>query len=68
MSVKDNRVQFKLGKMVFGLQINDRFQTDEINAILSYLAKPEIVDSKAVNILFRSLFLLLYVKFIPILI
>lgn len=51
ISVKDNKVQFKLGKMVFGLQINDRFQTDEINAILSYLAESEIVDSKAVNIL-----------------
>lgn len=51
ISVKDNKVQFKLGKMVFGLQINDRFQIDEINAILSYLAEPEIVDSKAVNIL-----------------
>lgn len=51
ISIKDNKVQFKLGKIVFGLQINDRFQTDEINAILSYLAEPEIVDSKAVNIL-----------------
>lgn len=50
ISVKDNKVQFKLGKTVFGLQLNDRFQTDEINAILSYLAEPEIVDSKAVNI------------------
>ncbi|MBQ7428413.1 hypothetical protein [Butyrivibrio sp.] len=51
MSVKNNKVQFKLGKTTFGLQINDRFQTDEINAVLSYLAEPEITDAKAVDTL-----------------
>lgn len=54
MSIKDNNIQFKLGRMVFGLQINDRFQTDEINAVLSYLAEPEIIDAKAVNILLEE--------------
>ena len=54
MSIKDNDIQFKLGRMVFGLQINDRFQTDEINAVLSYLAEPEIIDAKAVNILLEE--------------
>ena len=49
MSVKNNKVQFKLDKTTFGLQINDRFQTDEINAVLSYLAEPEIMDAKAVD-------------------
>ena len=51
MSVKDNKLQFKLGKIIFGIQINDRFQQDEVNAVLSYLAEPEIMDSKAVNTL-----------------
>lgn len=51
MSVKDNKLQFKLGKIIFGIQINDRFQQDEVNAVLSYLAEPESMDSKAVNTL-----------------
>ena len=51
MSVKDNKLQFKLGKSVFGIKINDRFQTDEVNAILNYLAESEIVDNKAIQTL-----------------
>ncbi|SEA89241.1 hypothetical protein SAMN05216349_1461, partial [Oribacterium sp. KHPX15] len=31
VSIKDNKVRFKLGRIMFGLQIKDRFQTDEIN-------------------------------------
>ena len=54
MSVKDGRLQFKLGKTGFGIQVNDRFQQDEVNAILSYLAEPEIMDSKAVNTLIED--------------
>ena len=49
ISIKDNKVQFKLGRIMFGLQIKDRFQTDEINAVMSYLANPEIMDTKAVD-------------------
>ena len=49
--VKDNKLQFKLGRTVFGIKINDRFQTDEVNAILDYLAEPEIVNNKAVQTL-----------------
>ena len=49
MAVKDNRLQFKLGKTVFGIKIEDRFQTDEIHAILSYLAESERIDEKAVH-------------------
>ena len=54
ISVKDNKIRFKLGKTVFGLQLNDRFQQDEANAVLSYLTKPEIIDAKAVNILLEE--------------
>ncbi len=49
MSVKDDKLQFKLGKIVFGIQTNDRFQQDEVDAIFAYLIEPEIVDNKAVN-------------------
>ena len=44
ISVTDNKLQFKLGRMVFGIQINDRFQQDEVDAVLSYLAESEILD------------------------
>lgn len=54
MSVKDDKLQFKLGKIYFGIQVNDRFQQDEVNAILSYLAEPEIMDNKAVNTLIED--------------
>lgn len=49
VSVKDDRLQFKLGKTAFRIQVNDRFQQDEVNAVLTYLAEPEVVDNKAVN-------------------
>ena len=49
VSVKDDKLQFKLGKTAFGIQVNDRFQQDEVNAVLTYLAEPEIVGHKAVN-------------------
>ena len=54
MSVKNNKLQFKFGKNVFGIQVNDRFQQDEVDAVLSYLAKPENIDNKAVNTLIED--------------
>ena len=51
VSVKGDKIQFKLDKTVFGIQINDRFQIDEINAVLSYLVNPKIIDDKAVDTL-----------------
>lgn len=54
MSVKYNKLQFKLGKSTFGIQIKDRFQTDEINAILSYLSEPEITNNKAIQVLLNE--------------
>ena len=51
MSVKDNKLRFKLGKTTFGIQVHDRFQKDEVGAILSYLAEPERIDKKAVHTL-----------------
>ena len=52
--VKDNKLQFKLGRMVFGIQINDRFQQDEVDAVLSYLAESDILDDRAVNTLIKD--------------
>ena len=49
--VTDNKLQFKLGRTVFGIKINDRFQTDEVNAVLDYLAESEIMNNKAVQTL-----------------
>lgn len=49
MSVKDNKLKFKLGKTLFGVKVKDRFQTDEVNAVLDYLVKPETIDNKAIQ-------------------
>ena len=54
ISVTDNKLHFKLGRMVFGIQINDRFQHDEVDAVLSYLAESEILDDRAVNTLLKD--------------
>ena len=50
ISVKENQLQFKFGKSTFGIQLKDRFQSDEIHAVLDYLAEPEIIDKKAFGI------------------
>ena len=54
MSVKDNKLQFRLGKTMFGIQADDRFQQDEVDAVLSYLAEPENIDNKAINTLIED--------------
>lgn len=36
-------------KTVFGIKAADRFQKDEIDAILSYLAGPDIIDRTPVQ-------------------
>ena len=51
MFVKEGELQFKLGKIAFGIKVNDRFQADEVNAVLDYLAEPEITDNKAIQTL-----------------
>lgn len=51
MTVQDNELKFKLNGNIFGIQVNDRFQADEVNAILKYLSEPEIIDTKAIQTL-----------------
>lgn len=47
----DNRLRFKFNGLKFGVLIKDRFENDEISAILDYLSEPEIKDNLAVNTL-----------------
>ena len=51
MMIEDNKLKFKLNGNVFGIQVKDKFQTDEVNAILNYLNEPEMTDNKAIQIL-----------------
>ena len=49
--VNDNKLQFKLVRTIFGIKVNDRFQTDEVDAVLEYLNDLEIIDNKAIRTL-----------------
>ena len=49
ISVENNKMQFKLGKMIFGIHIRDKFQNDEVNAVVSYLTESEKNDKEAVE-------------------
>ena len=49
MSVEDGKLRFKLRKMRFGIRVNDRFQHEEVNAVLSYLENFDKIDTDAVN-------------------
>ena len=51
MFVEDGKLRFKLRKRQFGIQVNDNFQSDEVNAVLSYLENPDQMDADAVNTL-----------------
>ena len=65
MSVKDNGLKFKLKGNVFGIQVKDRFQTDEVCAVLEYLSRSEIINDKAYCIdTYRPCYATLVPKFI----
>ena len=49
ISTKNGPIFFKFGEMTFGITIKDRFQQDEINAVLHYLANSSEIDAKAVE-------------------
>lgn len=51
LSVEDGRLKFKFRGIGFGIKVTDRFQNDEVNAVLAYLAEPEAADQKAVDTL-----------------
>lgn len=47
----DDKLQFKFNGTKFDTFIKDRFENDEVNAILDYLSKPEIKDKSAIETL-----------------
>lgn len=49
--IPGDKLYFKLGKIKFGVQIKDRFQQDEVGAVLTYLANPDDMDNKAIDAL-----------------
>lgn len=51
ISIKDDKFKFKFRKMKFGIQVGDRFQSDEVNAVLSYFKNSNKMDTNAVNTL-----------------
>ena len=54
ISVKEDTLQFKLDTMVFGIQVEDRFQKEEVDAVVSYLAQSEQIDKNAVETLMKE--------------
>lgn len=49
ISVSDHKLQFKWNGLIFGVVLKDRFETDEVDAILHYLFQPDVEDKKAVD-------------------
>ena len=49
LSVKDGNLRFKFHGIEFGIKTDDRFQNDEVNAVLAYLASADEMDKKAVD-------------------
>ena len=49
--IEDNKLQFKLKKMQFGIQVKDKFHSDEVEAVLSYLKNSVKINADAVNTL-----------------
>ena len=49
LSVKGGNLRFKFHGIEFGIKADDRFQNDEVNAVLAYLASADEMDKKAVD-------------------
>ena len=49
ISAKGGKLVFKWNKELINIKINDRFEADEINAVLTYLSKTSEIDKKAVD-------------------
>lgn len=54
MFIENCKPRFKLGKMQFGIKVNDRFQSDEVNAVLSYLENLNKIDADAVTMFVKE--------------
>lgn len=51
ISSADNKLQFRFNGIKFGTLIRDRFENDEVNAVLDYLSEPETKDKSAIETL-----------------
>ena len=51
ISAKDGKLMFKWNKEMINVKIKDRFETDEVNAVLEYLSHSDEIDKKAVDTL-----------------
>lgn len=49
ISSEDNKLKFRFCGIRFGIKVNDRFQSDEVKAVLNYLDNAEAVDKRAVD-------------------
>ena len=48
---KENKLQFKFNGLKFGVFVKDEVEDDEVDAILHYLAEPDVKDKLATDIL-----------------
>lgn len=53
-SVLDNELKFKFNGLKFGVLIKDKFEKDEVKAMIDYLSQAEIKDWKAVETLQKN--------------
>lgn len=51
ISANENMLQFKFNNIKFGVLIKDKYERDEVDAVLEYLSEPEIKDKLAIDIL-----------------
>ena len=49
ISIKDGKLVFRWNKEIINVKIKDRFETDEVNAVLSYLSDSDAIDKTAVD-------------------
>ena len=54
VSTKNDSLSFALDNIKFGIKIKDRFQQEEVDAVLTYLSHPKQVDHDAVNLFLKD--------------
>jgi len=59
-SIEDNKLSFKFQKRKFGVKIKDRFEQDEVNAIIKYLKNSDSIDNEALRAYQEKIFLNTY--------
>ena len=49
LTTKNDSLQFKCSKIVFGAKIKDTFEKEEVNAVIHYLKNQSQMDNEAIN-------------------